>query len=112
VCIATWDLTCHARRRSAYQGARFRLSNLVDDYYRETISIEVDTSLRSEWLVRLFERIKTERPLPDFLRVDNGPEFLEEVFSDWCAEHGIFILLYRTQKAGSECLYRAIQSQR
>jgi putative transposase len=29
--------------------------------------------------------------LPDILRVDNGPEFLEEVFSDWCAEHGIFI---------------------
>jgi putative transposase len=67
------------------------LFNLVDDYNRETITIEVDTSLRSAWLVRLFERIKTERPPPDILPIDNGPEFLGEVFSDCCAEHGIFI---------------------
>jgi putative transposase len=76
---------------SLYQGSRFRLFNLIDDYNREAIAMEVDTSLRSARLVRLFDRIKTERPLPDILRTDNGPEFLGEVFTDWCAEHGIFI---------------------
>ena len=60
-------------------------------YNREAIAIEVDTSLRSARLVRLFERIKSERRLPDILRFDNGPEFLGDIFTDWCTEHGIFI---------------------
>lgn len=76
---------------SLYQGSRFRLFNLIDDYNREAIAMEVDTSLRSARLVRLFERIESERPLPDILRTDNGPEFLGEVFTNWCTEHGIFI---------------------
>ena len=49
------------------------------------------TSLRSARLVRLFERINSERSLPHILRTDNGPEFLGEVFTNWCTEHGIFI---------------------
>jgi len=32
---------------SLYQGSRLRLFNLIDDYNREAIAIEVDTSLRS-----------------------------------------------------------------
>lgn len=76
---------------SLYQRSRFRLFNLIDDYNREAIAMEVDTSLRSARLVRLFDRIKTERPMLDILRTDSGPEFLGEVFTDWCAEHGIFV---------------------
>jgi putative transposase len=49
------------------------------------------TSLRSELLIRVYERLKAERGLPDMLRVDNGPEFLGQVFVDWCRENGIFI---------------------
>lgn len=83
---------------SLYQGSRFRLFNLIDDYNREAIAIEVDTSLRSVRLVRLFERIRSERSLPDILRTDNGPEFLGEVFTNWCTEHGIFINYIATGK--------------
>lgn len=54
-----------------YQGSKFRLFTLIDDYNREAVEIEVDTSLRAERLVRVFERLKDERGLPDMLRVDN-----------------------------------------
>lgn len=74
-----------------YQGSRFRLFNVNDDFNRESVAIEVDTSLRSERLVRVFERLKAERGLPDMLRVDNGPEFLGQVFVDWCQSNGVFI---------------------
>jgi putative transposase len=74
-----------------YQGSRFRLFNVIDDCNREAMAIEVDTSLRSERLVRVFERLKQERGLPDMLRVDNGPEFLGQVFVDWCQANGILI---------------------
>lgn len=65
--------------------------NLIDDYSREAIAIEVDTSLRSARLAWLSERIRSERRLSDILRFDGGPEFLGEVFTSWCTEHGIFI---------------------
>jgi putative transposase len=74
-----------------YRGARFRLFNVNDDLNRESVTIEIDTSLRSERLIRVFERLKAERGLPDMLRVDNGPEFLGQVFVDWCRENSSFI---------------------
>lgn len=74
-----------------YQGGRFRLFNVIDDFNREAVTIEVDTSLRSDRLVRIFERLKVEHGLPDMLRVDNGPEFLGQVFVDWCRDNGVFI---------------------
>jgi putative transposase len=74
-----------------YQGMRFRTFNVIDDYNREALAIEIDTSLRSQRLVRLFERLKETRGLPDMLRVDNGPELLGQVFVDWMRNHGVLI---------------------
>ena len=62
------------------------------------MAIEVDTSLRSERLVRVFERLKQERGLPDMLRVDNGPEFLGQVFVAWCQANGILIAYVEPRK--------------
>jgi putative transposase len=73
------------------QGRRFRLFMVIDDFNQEAVAIEVDTSLRSERLVRVFERLKTEHGVPEMLRVDNAPEFLGEVFVAWCHGNGIFI---------------------
>jgi len=74
-----------------YHGPRFRTFNVMDDFNREALHIEIDTSLPSRRLVRVFEQLKEERGLPDILRTDNGPEFLGEVFTDWCDENGIWI---------------------
>ena len=76
---------------SLCRGSRYRLFNVIDDYNRESLAIEVDTSLRAERLVRIFERLKEARGLPDVLRVDNGPEFLSGIFVDWCQANGVFI---------------------
>lgn len=74
-----------------YNGVRFRTFNVLDDFNREALRIEIDTSLPSQRLVRVFEQLKVERGLPDVLRTDNGPEFLGQVFTDWCEENGIMI---------------------
>lgn len=66
-----------------YHGMRFRTLNVLDDCTREAVAIEIDTSLPSTRLVRVFEQLKTERGLPDVLRTDNGPEFLGEAFTAW-----------------------------
>jgi len=72
-------------------GRSFRAFNLLDDFNRGAIHIEVDTSITSARLVRIFERIAQERPLPQVLRTDNGPEFLGEAFVSWAKAHGMAI---------------------
>jgi putative transposase len=37
-----------------YQGARFRTFNVIDDYNREALVIEIDTSLQAARLIRVF----------------------------------------------------------
>ena len=74
-----------------YNGVRFRTFNVIDDFNREVLRIEIDTSLPSRRLVRVFEQLREERGLPDVLRTDNGPEFLGQVFTDWCEANGIMI---------------------
>ena len=72
-------------------GKRFRTFNVVDDFNREVLHIEIDTSITSERLVRVFERLKEQRGLPEVLRTDNGPEFLGEAFTAWAKEAGMAI---------------------
>ena len=45
-------------------GRRFRTLNIVDDYTRECLAIEVDTSLGGMRVVRVLEELKQRRGLP------------------------------------------------
>ncbi|MBW8811557.1 MAG: IS3 family transposase, partial [Lysobacter sp.] len=72
-------------------GRRFRTFNVVDDFNRQALHIEVDTSITSERLIRIFERLRQDRGLPQVLRTDNGPEFLGEAFTQWAKAHGMAI---------------------
>ena len=74
-----------------YRGSRFRTFNVLEDFNRETLAIEIDTSLTSGRLVRVFEQLAEQRPLPAMLRTDNGPEFLGAEFTKWCKAHGVVI---------------------
>lgn len=74
-----------------YHGLRFRTSNVLDDVNREALAIEIDMSLPSRRLVRVFEQLKVERGLPDILRTDKGPEFQGEAFTDWGRYNGALL---------------------
>ena len=76
---------------SLVSGRRFRTFNVVDDFNREVLHIEIDTSITSERLVRVFRRLQAERTLPRVLRTDNGPEFLGETFTQWATDAGMAI---------------------
>lgn len=72
-------------------GRRFRTFNVVDDFNREALHIEVDTSISSLRLVRIFEYLKEHHGLPQVLRTDNGPEFLGDAFVQWAKANGMAI---------------------
>ena len=72
-------------------GRRFRTFNVADDFNRQALHIEIDTSITSLRLVRIFERLQVEHGLPQVLRTDNGPEFLGEAFTSWAKGAGMAI---------------------
>jgi putative transposase len=72
-----------------WDGRKFRLLNIVDDYNREVLHIETDTSLPTIRLIRALEYLKEFRGLPRLMRVDNGPEFISAKLDAWCKENNI-----------------------
>ena len=70
-------------------GGRFRTFNLVDDFNREVLTIEVAKSLTAERVVSALERVATWRGYPHKLRVDNGPELTSVKLATWAEQHGV-----------------------
>jgi putative transposase len=83
---------------SLWNGRTFRLLNIVDDYNREVLHIESDTSLPTARLIRSLEMLKEVRGLPQMIRVDNGPELISAKLDDWCREHQITLIFIQPGK--------------
>ncbi len=69
-------------------GRRFRLFNVIDDFNRESLAIEVDTSLPALRVIRVLEKLIAQRGKPANIRCDNGPEFISHKLDEWCNEQG------------------------
>lgn len=76
---------------SLENGRTFRLFNVIDDFNREGLGIEVDFSLPAERVTRTLDQIIEWRGKPLALRCDNGPEYIGEVLRSWAKQHGIRI---------------------
>jgi putative transposase len=76
---------------SLLSGRKFRTLNLMDDYNREALAIEVDTSLPAERVIRVLEQVTDWRGKPARIRVDNGPEFISTALGFWCEDNGIHL---------------------
>jgi putative transposase len=74
---------------SLVDGRRFRLLNIIDDYNRESLAIEIDTSLPALRVIRTLQRIIEMRTKPKTIRVDNGPEFISDKLQQWCNDQQI-----------------------
>jgi putative transposase len=70
-------------------GRTFRLFNVIDEFNREALGIEVDFSLPSERVIRSLDQIIEWRGKPKFLRCDNGPEYISATLIEWANRKGI-----------------------
>lgn len=74
---------------SLVDGRRFRLLNIIDDFNRESLAVEVDTSLPSLRVIRVLEQLIAQRGKPANIRCDNGPEFISHKLEQWCTPREI-----------------------
>ncbi|WP_172692856.1 IS3 family transposase (plasmid) [Enterobacter hormaechei] len=70
-------------------GRRFRTFNVVDDFNREVLAIEIDLNIPAQRVVRVLDRIVANRGYPLKMRMDNGPELVSLTLAQWAEEHGV-----------------------
>lgn len=96
-------------------GRRFRTFNVLDDYNREGLGIEVDFSLPSGRVIRSLEQIIEWRGKPLALRCDNGPEYISQNLIDWATQKQITLLYIQpgkpTQNAYVERFNRTVRHE-
>jgi putative transposase len=70
-------------------GRSIRLFNVIDDFNREALGIEVDFSLPSQRVIRSLTQIIGWHGKPGAIRCDNGPEYISTKLKTWAADNGI-----------------------
>ena len=79
-------------------GRSFRTLNVLDEYSRECLAIEVDTSLTGARVARVLGRIVQQRGSPEEILIDNGPEFTSRALDAWAYEVGVELRFIRPGK--------------
>jgi putative transposase len=70
-------------------GRSFRLFNVIDDFNREGLAIDVDFSLPAIRVIRSLDQIIEWRGKPTAIRCDNGPEYISGALQQWADQNGI-----------------------
>lgn len=77
----TWSMDFMSDSLS--DGRSIRSFNVLDDYNREALGIEVDFSLPSARVIRSLDQIIEWRGKPSAIRCDNGPEYISHQLVEW-----------------------------
>lgn len=71
-----------------HDGRKFRMLCLIDEYTREALAIRVKRRLNSMDVLETLADAMLCRGKPDYLRSDNGPEFIARALRGWVANVG------------------------
>jgi putative transposase len=71
------------------EGGKFRSLNIEDDFNRDCLAAEVETSITGARVGRVLERLRERRGLPKILVMDNGPAFAGQAVDVWACEQGV-----------------------
>ncbi len=70
-------------------GRRLKMMPIVDEYTRECLSINVERSITADDIVATLASLFRRRGEPEFIRSDNGPEFIAKAIKRWLEVSGV-----------------------
>lgn len=76
---------------SLHNKVRFRTFNVIDDYNREILGIDVGVGMPAKRVTRYLDRLAAWHGYPEKVRCDNGPEFTSHEFMHWADANNIMI---------------------
>jgi len=94
-----------------FDGRRFRLLTLVDNFTRESLAIEVNQGLGGRHVVEVLQRVGEKRQLPKTIRVDNGPEFTSKILDQWAYLNGVELDFTRPGKPTENALIESFNGR-
>ena len=83
---------------SLSDGRSIRTFNVIDDYNREGLAIDVDLSMPGLRVIRALEQIIEWRGKPAAIRCDNGPEYLSAALVTWANQQHITLMYIQPGK--------------
>ena len=66
-----------------YDGRKYRMLNVIDEFTRECLAIRVNRKLRSTDVIDVLSDLFILRGIPGHIRSDNGPEFVAKAVREW-----------------------------
>ena len=70
-------------------GRTLKFLTVEDEYTREVLAIEVERSITSTEVIETLRYLFEVRGAPQFIRSDNGPEFIAQALRDWLEGSGV-----------------------
>ena len=79
-------------------GRRLKWLPICDEYSRESVALEVERRMDGSDVIRILDAAVAQRgTAPEFIRSDNGPEFIAAAVQDWIRERGFKTPLHRAR---------------
>lgn len=86
------------------KGRTIRLFNVIDDFSREGLTIEIDTSISGHRVIHVLDRLGIIRgKLPDALVMDNGPEFRSQIVFELAQRNNVRLDFIQPGKPTQNC---------
>jgi putative transposase len=93
-------------------GRTFRVLNVIDDFSREGLAIEVDTSISGNRVIQVLERIGLIRGvLPGSIVLDNGPEFRSQTVFEWSQKNHVHLDYIQPGKPTQNCFIESFNGR-
>ncbi|GAF80861.1 unnamed protein product, partial [marine sediment metagenome] len=70
-------------------GKKIRILNIIDTYSRECLLIAISSSFPSIEVIKQLEAIIKKRGRPQYIKLDNGPEYISKEIMHWSKEKNI-----------------------
>jgi putative transposase len=92
-------------------GRRLRCLTNVDDWTRECVAIEVDTSIAGVRVRAVLQRLSETRGLPASITVDHGPEFEGQVLDAWAYAANVRLSFIRPGKPNESAYIESLNGK-
>ena len=70
------------------KGGSYRVLSVVDEFTREVHALHVDRHIGARKVRQVMEELAARHGAPDYIRSDNGPEFIARSLGAWLADAG------------------------